>query len=296
MRHHTLTRGACAALCLCLAACGGDDGPGRLHLAVTDAPLDGATAVVVQFDAVEVKPQGGTALRFEFDAPKQVDLLALQGGLAEPLLAGVSLPAGQYNWLRLEITADGDAATSYLTRDDGSTHALRVPSGAESGLKLNRGFLVAAGGLADFTVDFDLRKSVHMTGGGAPEYLLRPTLRIVDNNSVGAIAGSVDPLLAPADCAPAVYVFTGTSQLPDDIGGQVNEPLVVAAVTPDPGDGVLRYRAAFLPPGGYTAAFTCEADEDAPDTDDDVEFLPLYATNVVVEADRTTTVDFFPSP
>jgi hypothetical protein len=71
----------------------------------------------------------------------------------------------------------------------GAGHELTIPSGMQSGLKLNRGFDVPAGGSADFTIDFDLHKSVHMTGSGS--YMLRPTLRMVDNIMVGSISGTV---------------------------------------------------------------------------------------------------------
>jgi hypothetical protein len=289
MRYQAQTRGACAALFLSLAACGGEDGPGRLHLAVTDAPLDDATAVVVEFEAVEVQPMGGAPARFEMSAPKQVDLLALQGGLAEPLLNDVPLPSGRYQWLRLMVVADGDSTRSRITLEDGSVHALRIPSGAETGLKLVQGFTVPAGGLADFTVDFDLRKSVHRTGGATPEYLLRPTLRLVDNTLVGDIAGSVAAALITPDCAPAVYVYTG-NVVPDDIDGAGVEPVTTATVGLDPGTGAWTYRAAFLLPGEYTVAFTCDADADEPDTSDPLVFAPIRTATV--STDLTTTVDF----
>ena len=93
----------------------------------------------------------------------------------------------------------------------------------QSGLKLNRGFDVPAGGSADFTIDFDLHKSVHMTGSGS--YMLRPTLRMVDNIMVGSISGTVGASLVPSgytiaftcDADRAVddaLTFTGTATVP----------------------------------------------------------------------------------
>jgi hypothetical protein len=173
-----------APMLLALGGCDDDSGTGKLSLAITDAPVDGATAVVVQFTGVEVKPADGSARSFTFDAPRQIDLLALTGTDSELLLDEVEVPAGRYNWVRLAVDADEDGVTdSYIDLDDGSRHELEVPSGAETGLKLVSGFRVPAGGEASFTLDFDLRKSVHEPMGAGDSFKLRPTLRIVDNDS-----------------------------------------------------------------------------------------------------------------
>ncbi|MBW3567908.1 MAG: DUF4382 domain-containing protein, partial [Proteobacteria bacterium] len=50
-----------------------------MSLGVTDAPVDSATRVVVEFTGVSAKRAGGQATVFDFDTPRQIDLLALQG-------------------------------------------------------------------------------------------------------------------------------------------------------------------------------------------------------------------------
>ena len=60
---------------------------------------------------------------------------------------------------------------------------------------------------------------------------MRPTLRIVDDADVGAIAGHVDSALVTEECLPKVYVFSGAGVTPDDIeeaNGADADPLVVA--------------------------------------------------------------------
>ena len=51
-----------ASMCVLVAACGGgggnEDGTGTLSLAVTDAPVDDAQAVVIQFSGVAFKREG----------------------------------------------------------------------------------------------------------------------------------------------------------------------------------------------------------------------------------------------
>ncbi len=50
---------------------GGDREPtGQLSIAITDAPVDYATEVVVTIDAVELKPTDGTSVLIEFDAQR----------------------------------------------------------------------------------------------------------------------------------------------------------------------------------------------------------------------------------
>ena len=226
---------------------GGNPGSGTLSLQITDAAVDSAEHVFVQFSGLEIQAADGmrTTLHYCQDpadatktilseaacttpvAPKQLDLLALSGGQAETLLDHFTLAAGRYDWIRLMVDTAG-TRDSYIVLLGGAEHELDIPSGDQTGLKLNRGFNVPTGGSADFTIDFDLRKSVHVTGTG--EYMLRPTLRLADNAMVGAIAGTVDAALVPVGCTPAVYVFAGSGVTPDDIDGTPADPVTTAAV------------------------------------------------------------------
>lgn len=274
-----------------LGGCGGGDssGTGTVTLRLTDAPVDSATSVVVTFTGVELLRENAAPIRFGFDAPRQIDLLALQGGENVALLDGVSVPAGNYSQIRLEVNAEQSDSTSYITLDDGSEHPLFIPSGNQTGLKLS-GITVAQGGNADFTVDFDLRKSVTHPPGLGGSYILKPTLRLVQTDVVGQIAGTVsNTLTTQANCSPAVYVYTGAGVSPDDVGSGT-EPLASAQVALDDASGEYRYTVAFLEPGQYTAAFTCAAASDDPETDDDIAFEP--AVDATVTTGETTTVNF----
>ncbi len=241
---------------LAVSSCGGSGGgssgagTGTLSLQITDGPVETAEHVYIQFSGLEIQSADGkrTTLYYCQDpadatktivsdtacttppTSKQIDLLALSGGQADSLLDSYTLPAGHYSWIRLMVdTADPHR---FLHRRVGRhAHELTIPSGMQTGLKLNRGFDVPAGGSADFTIDFDLRKSVHVTGTG--DYMLRPTLRMVDNVMVGSISGTVDALLVPGGCTPAVYVFAGSSVTPDDIDGIAADPVTTASVKLD---------------------------------------------------------------
>jgi hypothetical protein len=278
-----------ASIALLLGGCGGGDdsaSTGTLDLAVTDAPVDEADNVWVEFTGVEIKPSGGASFDIDFDAPQRIDLLSLTGGTAQLLLDDYILDAGTYQWLRLKVNAteDGDPGNDSAIVIAGAAYELVVPSGAESGLKLNRPITIPADGSSSFTIDFDLRKSVHERSGDI--YVLRPTLRLVDNSTDGALSGTVD--LAAALCADpaAVYVFEGAGVTPDDVDGIDPDPVATAIVDPVTGE----YTVAFLEAGEYTAAFTCQADLDDPATDDAITFTGT--SDVTVTAGQTATLDF----
>ncbi len=291
---------------LFLAACGGGGGSsggfggggtGTLSLAITDAPVDEAAAVVVQFTGVALKQDGGEEVVYSFDTPRTLDLLALQGGATASLLQGVTVPAGRYEWMRLAVNTQRTTLDSYLQRTDGTQWPLFVPSGSQSGLKLVSGFTVPTGGSAAFTIDFDLRKSVVAPAAAGSPYLLKPALRVVDDAQAGTITGTVGATyLGDASCPfpanPAlntnlVYVFEGTA-VPDDIDSQLVEPLTTARVVNRGADHA--YTAAFIAPGTYTLAFTCQGALDDPQDNDTVVFLGTRT--VTVTAGATTASNF----
>ena len=336
---------------LMLVGCNGSSssaGMGTLSLSIADAPVDGATSVLITFTGVEIQPRGqegqdetaapssstGNAssgmgsgddqgdddnqgdqdqqgdmgdngnqgdddgmgndakpLEFDFPSPQQIDLLKQQGGNSASLLSGVSLPAGRYAWIRLKL-ATTDCCS--ITLSDGSVHPLVVPSGDQSGLKLEHGFTVAAGGAVDFTIDFDLRKSIVFANG---QYFLKPVLRIDNNEDTGRIHGMVQntfsigstPITDPA-CMPAAYVYAGDNVTPVDINPTSSvQPVATATVRLDDDSGQYVYTVGFLAPGDYTVALTCAA-TDNPATVDALSFTA--AKDAPVALDTGTEVDF----
>src|SRR5687767_385710 len=88
-----------------LAGCGGGGGgsageTGRMSLSVTDAPVDDASIVAVQFSGVAFKREGDAPEVVQnLPSPRQLNLLEYQEGRAALLLDGVTLPAGRYEWV-----------------------------------------------------------------------------------------------------------------------------------------------------------------------------------------------------
>ncbi len=276
---------------LALTGCGGsssDSGTGVLNLAITDGAIDNAQNVYVKFSGVEVHSNNNGAQQFDFEEARTLDLLSLQGSTSTQLLDGVELEAGSYQWMRLKVGTE-EALDTYIVLEDGSSYELEIPSGSETGLKMNRGFDLAVNGSVNFTIDFDLRKSITVKGlqQGNPEFKLRPTLRVTDNSEVGHVKGQVDGTLLTELCSDnsnyAVYIFEGSEAIPDDEGSN-NSPLTTSLV-----DDLYQYEIGFINAGDYTLALTCMADADDPELDDDIVFV--QTDNVSVISKMTTTLN-----
>ncbi|NVJ65778.1 MAG: DUF4382 domain-containing protein [Gammaproteobacteria bacterium] len=269
-----------------------DDSPkfGKIAIDITDAPIDNAEAVVVQFTGIEIQGQG-ERLDIDFDAPKSIDLLQLTGSDSESILGETQLLAGPYQWIRLKVNAEQNVTDSYIDIE-GARYSLYIPSGAQTGLKINRPFVVAAGSITDFTIDFDLRKSVHKPENGSDNYVLRPTLRMVNNLEVGHIKGLVaESFLNGEGCSEttAVYLFAGYDSAVDDMDGVEPDPITTDIVEVN-ADSLYEYEIGYVEAGDYTLALTCQAANDDPAVDDVIEFINQQ--NVTVEANQTVEVDF----
>lgn len=293
-------------IALVLTACGGGSGAsssflktGKFNLAITDAPIDDAKAVVVQFTGVELQgPSGRVDHDFVDESGNpvtmEIDLLALTEGATEDMLKDVTLEAGEYSWMRLKVNAERGVLDSYIMLNDDSQFSLHVPSGNKTGLKLNRGFTVPAGGVGSYVIDFDLRKSVHKPSSANQDYKLRPTLRLVDNTNVGTLKGIVNSELITSECNGAVYVFNAEDAV-DDIDG-IDDAITTTKVKGD-GTEPYKYTVAFLSEGVYKIAFTCDSANDDPETNDAETVVSFSGeTTVTIIKDTKTTHDFEPEP
>jgi hypothetical protein len=271
-----------------------------LNLGLTDASVSGVSNVWIRFTGVEVKPAGGNPIDFMFSPAKSFDLLTLQGGTTATFLNGATIPAGQYEWVRLMV--DTSAGASFVMLSSGQQHDLTIPSGAETGLKLIQGFTMPVGGMANFTVDFVLSKSLIAPQGLSPDYLLKPVLRLVDNSQVGTISGTFQAMTLSIPCGtrpPVVYVYAGGSVTPDDIYNSPDttdlpsaaQPLTTATAALNSMNDYA-YSIAFLPSETYTVAFTCDPDDPTVD-ESALGTIHFAATQAVaVTANMTTMVNF----
>ena len=291
-----------------LAACGGGSGSssatGSLSLAVTDAPVDLATEVVVRFTRVELQPSEGERISIEFDEVQEVDLLSYQGEDAYWLFEDTEVPAGEYEWIRLYVERDGVAdnppasnfgTTSYVRFENGDEYRLAIPSGLQTGLKLVGGFSVDSEGVTRLVIDVNLQRALVQpkSANWSDYYFLRPALRLARMDEVGHLHGTIDTAVftVDPDCETngAVYLYSGHDQALVDVQDAAG-PLASARVEYDGDAGQYQYRIGHLPAGGYTVALTCEAHLDDPEAADDIGFFEP-ATNVVIQAGAATEQD-----
>ena len=96
------------------------------------------------------------------------NLLNFQGGI-DTLLATITVPTGIVKKLRFILGPNN------TIKDNGTVYPLTIPSGAESGLKINLSKELRAP-LETLVIDFDVALSIKIEGPG--DYKLRPVLKI----------------------------------------------------------------------------------------------------------------------
>lgn len=175
---------------------------GRMKLYLVDSPstLD---SVIICVTRVEVHKSGNDSTSGWFvinDSTRYFDLLLLTNGTSA-ILGDTSLSVGQYTQIRLII-----GTGSYVV-DNGVKHDLEIPSGSQTGLKLIHQFIIEAGKLYELILDFNVDKSIIITGNG--QYKLKPTIRVMPMVVSGSIAGQVLPL----DAHPTLWTVYGTDTI-----------------------------------------------------------------------------------
>lgn len=192
-----LVRGALALASLgaaaLLAACGGggSSNTGTLQLSLTDAPACGYDHVWVDVQKLRIN-QSATANTSDvgwtdITVNSRIDLLSLTNGILQTL-GQVPLQPGQYQQLRLVLGSNNSVVPT-----GGTETPLSVPSGMQTGIKLNADIAVAANQMADFVLDFNACKSV-VHAGASGNYLLKPVIAVTPNYLSG-VSGYVDASL-----------------------------------------------------------------------------------------------------
>lgn len=284
----------------------GNSGDGTLTLGFGDAPVDDLVEVNLTVTAIEFGGDDGSTSEeavdvVELDVPREINLLDYQNGDFFDLLVGENVVAGDYEWIRLRLDYES-SPPSVLVRGESIARPLDIPSGEQTGLKLNGGgvLTIENNGEHHYGIDLDLHRSIIQTGNGG--YKLKPSYRLIDIEDSYSISGRVLTDV-PAGCTGAIYVFRG-DVTPDDIenpdDGEVIdglddsdavEPLFVTVLDGTTTNGA-SYTLNNVAAGTYTLAFTCDSDEDDLDEDNDLNVV-FRGTPVVVEVEDSdlTNID-----
>lgn len=177
---------------------------GTLQVKLTDAPAR-YDSVMIDIQKVEVQnvdssnSNGWVTVN---DSSMMVNLLDLTNG-AYKVIGKKQLEPGTYPQIRLVL-----GPNNYVVVD-GQQYALKVPSGQQSGLKINANAHIRAGSTYTLLLDFNASRSIVETGNshsGHQTYILKPVIKATNEALTGSIAGTISPV----STKPAVYGINGS--------------------------------------------------------------------------------------
>ena len=229
---------------------------GTLSLRLADAPLideDNVTGVYITVTGIEYHTNGGWHVMEEFNTSvNPINLLEWQDGESIHL-GDFQMPAGKYTQMRfmLDATEEGSSpkanAGCFIEFDGERNETLYVPSGSNTGYKAIGNYDVPINGTVTMTADFDVRKSVTVTGSASEYYKLKPSIRLVVTDEAGSIKGIIGEL--STSNTYVVYAYKSSNDLDADVE---EDNGFVDAVT----------SAAVKEGGSYTLSFLAEGSYD----------------------------------
>lgn len=234
---------------------GTDSGTGTMEVRMHDAPIDSADEVNVFIERVEVNREGSSDGWQTISEPqKSFNLLDLINGAYE-VLGEAELETGTYQQIRLILSQDGHNVVI-----DGDIHEMMVPSGAQTGVKLNVNAEIKPDITYILLLDFDASRSVVKAGQNNPavSYLLKPVVKATNQAITGNIGGTV----SPAEAQPVIYAIADSDTLSSTIA--------------DTTDGT--FKLIGLEEGSYTVSVNPRNDT----------YQPKDIADVSVTVDQTT--------
>lgn len=184
---------------------------GRLVITAFDAPppegIEHLFLNVVEVSAHH-EDQGWLTLN---NVDTTIDFLELINGVTV-VLVDDTVPSGYYSQLRLVLSDTNQIVVNDIT------HPLTVPSGTQTGVKLNLDFEINNDEFVNLYIDFDVSKSVVVAN---ESFKLKPTYRVFKEDISGTISGNVtDTLENPLEnvVIEATGLSYSTSTLTDEFG------------------------------------------------------------------------------
>lgn len=202
------------------SASSGSPSSGSLNLSLVDKPAGSYEAVYVTIKEVQVchavaqcdeSIDDDCECQWETVATvnKTFNLLELVNGV----MAGLGqkdLESGTYNQMRLFLGSEPDDGTNlfdevhpfaqYLIDEWGVVHEMKVPSGFQTGIKLNHPFQIVRGLTTELILDFDVARSV-IKAGSSGKYLLKPTIKVIGTHNRAIVSGVVSSSDGPLEGA-----------------------------------------------------------------------------------------------
>jgi hypothetical protein len=177
-----------------------ESGQGQLKMTMVDAP-SGYDQVNIVVTRVEVHKSGSDENSGWVVINNNLatyDLIKLRNG-ASVVLGDNSLDVGHYTQIRLILGSGSNVVVN------GIVFSLNVPSGTQTGIKLNHEFDIQPDILYELMLDFDAEHSIVYTGN--EQYKLKPVIRVVPVVISGTISGKINPVIITQ---ASVYAISGT--------------------------------------------------------------------------------------
>lgn len=149
-------------------------GNAAVKIDLTDAPGD---YLKVNIDIKQVRihiADDSTSDEGWIDLPTNAgiyNLLDLQNGIDTTIVDSTVVPSGKVSQIRFILGPNCSVQTK-----DSVYHELKVPSGQQSGLKINVHRDIPSGQTFHILLDFDADKSIHQKGNGG--FSMKPVIKI----------------------------------------------------------------------------------------------------------------------
>ena len=274
------------------------EGPAHFIVALTDGPGEMFESAMVEIGEVWATQAGGPPIMLSDDGGTH-DLLQLQNGVMAEL-ATADIPPTRLLQLRLHVvSATVTLKAPYMFADESMTSELFVPSGAQSGIKINlrdvdgnedgAGVDLVSGETILVVVDMDVEQNFVFRGGtddpmALPDVLFTPLLRATLEDVAGSISGTVTYASPPAQPDDSTEYARIDAELTTSTV-EVEEMETLTASTRAKADGT--YTVLFLSPGTYDVSATATIDGTV------YPAAPIAPQSVVVgDGENVTGVDF----
>lgn len=164
----------CTGLINLTTSCRKENRTSTMTVKMTDAPGDylAVNVEVIGMDIHYFDTKNQAHEWVSLNVNKGVyNLLDLQNDVTVTLAQNEEVPLGEINQMRLILGSNNS-----LVLSDSSVHYLKVPSGEETGIKININQEIKYKNELEVVIDFDAHESVVEKGNG--EYNLKPVIKL----------------------------------------------------------------------------------------------------------------------